>query len=109
MTLSPSLHANGRQLGCSEQVISHRLLCPVKPDWIQGYTSIYSLGSRGLQVSNLIFSSKYGADFMESSSSQVSKSGSISHPTLTVSNTKSTTNTLNIGLDLFAPQGRGIE
>ena len=30
MTLSPSLNANGRQLGSSELVISHCLLCPVK-------------------------------------------------------------------------------
>ena len=30
MTLSPSLLANGRQLGCSEPVISHCPLCPVK-------------------------------------------------------------------------------
>ena len=30
MTLSPSLLANGRQLRCLRQVISHCLLCPVK-------------------------------------------------------------------------------
>ena len=30
MTLSTSLVANGRQLGCSESVISHCPLCPVK-------------------------------------------------------------------------------
>ena len=29
-TISPSLLTNGRQLGCSEKVVSHCLLCPVK-------------------------------------------------------------------------------
>ena len=45
---------------------------------------------------------------MEWSSSQVSKSVSLSHPTLTVHNTKSNTNTLNINIDSFAPKGWGL-
>ena len=44
---------------------------------------------------------------MKRSSSQESRSVSLSHPTLTLPNRKSTTNTLNISLDFFAPPRRG--
>ena len=47
---------------------------------------------------------------MEWSSSHVSRSGSLSHTMLTVPYRKSTTNTLNISLDVFSAQeGVGIE
>ena len=65
----------------------------------------HSHGGQGLHVSNFIFPSDYGTDFMEWTSSQVSRSVSLSHPTLTVSNRKSTA--LNISLIFFAPQSGG--
>ena len=63
-------------------------------DWIQGYTSIA-----------FVAEANYGADFMEWSSSLVSRSVCLSHPTLTVPKRKCTT--LNIGLTLSPPQGGG--